>query len=464
MSKQTRSKLLGFAIAIAALLLIGFLPAESEAMSRAAWKYLGCFVFMLVLIISRAVPDWAAVLCTMAILVALKVAKVGEVTSQFATSTVWLCIGVFIMSIGINNSGFMKRLALWVLSKFPGTYAGQVTAMLLSGVIMSPIIPSSTAKTSMMAPFVVQVCEASGAERNSKQSLGLWFANFMGTNQLGMAFVSGSVYVALMLGFVGQSISWGRWFSLAVVWYVVCIILVYLFCRIFCKPTGEQKAANVEFIKEQYKALGQLSLKEKQGIIIVLVALILWLTQKKHGIDAGMIAILADVAFIACGLITPPEVGAKGMWTITLFVGGVLSVAGLMQSLGVSTWLAGILGPIFAPILSSPWLFVPALCILTYLLRFVIVSQSCSMAVMLAIFGPLLPNYGISTFVLVFVSWVSGTCWNVAYQNPATTGLIKMCDKALDYNTAAKGSYAYCVINLIAMLCSVPLWMAMGMC
>ena len=464
MSKETRTKLLGFAVAIAALLLIGFLPAESEAMTRAEWQYLGCFVFMLVLIISRAIPDWAAVLCTMAVLVASKVATVGQVTSQFATSTVWLCIGVFIMSIGINNSGFMKRLALWVLSKFPGTYAGQVTAMLLSGVIMSPIIPSSTAKTSMMAPFVVQVCEASGVERNSKQSLGLWFANFMGTNQLGMAFVSGSVYVALMLGFVGESLSWGRWFSLAVVWYVVCIILVYLFCRIFCKPTGEQKAANVEFIKEQYKALGKVSLKEKQGIIIVVVALILWLTQKKHGIDAGMIALLADVAFIACGLITPPEVGAKGMWTITLFVGGVLSVAGLMQSLGVSTWLAGILGPIFAPILSSPWLFVPALCILTYLLRFVIVSQSCSMAVMLAIFGPLLPEYGISTFVLVFVSWVSGTCWNVAYQNPATTGLIKMCDKALDYKTAAKGSYAYCVINLIAMLCSVPLWLAMGMC
>ena len=159
MSKNTKRTLLGFVVAIAALLLIAYLPTETEAMSRAAWQYLGCFVFMLVLIISRAIPDWAAVLCTMAVLVALKVATVAEVTSNFASSTVWLCIGVFIMSIGINNSGFMKRLALWVLTRFPGTYAGQVTAMLLSGVIMSPIIPSSTAKTSMMAPFVNQVCD-----------------------------------------------------------------------------------------------------------------------------------------------------------------------------------------------------------------------------------------------------------------------------------------------------------------
>lgn len=26
-----------------------------------------------------------------------------------------------------------------------------------------------------------------------------------------------------------------------------------------------------------------------------------------------------------------------------------------------------------------------------------------------------------------------------------------------------KGSYAYCIINLIAMTCSVPLWMALGL-
>ena len=77
MSKNTKRTLLGFVLAIAALVLIAYLPAETEQMSRAAWQYLGCFVFMLVLIISRAVPDWAAVLCTMAVLVALKVATVA---------------------------------------------------------------------------------------------------------------------------------------------------------------------------------------------------------------------------------------------------------------------------------------------------------------------------------------------------------------------------------------------------
>ena len=209
MSKAYKRTIIGVVISFAVMAAIALLPPETEMMSRQAWTYLGCFAFMLVAMISRALPDWAAVIAAMVLLCATKVGTVATVTSQFATSTVWLCIGVFIMSIGVNNSGIMKRLALWILTKFPGTYAGQVTAMMLAGVVTTPIIPSSSAKSSMMAPVINQVCEAVGIEKNSKQALGIWFANFMGTNQLGMAFVSGSVYVALMLGFVGYSITWG---------------------------------------------------------------------------------------------------------------------------------------------------------------------------------------------------------------------------------------------------------------
>ena len=68
----------------------------------------------------------------MVMLLVFKLGKVADVTVEFSGTTVWLCIGVLFMSVGINNSGFMKRLALWVLTKFPGTYRGQVTAMMLA--------------------------------------------------------------------------------------------------------------------------------------------------------------------------------------------------------------------------------------------------------------------------------------------------------------------------------------------
>lgn len=413
MSKDVRKKLLFVLLAIAVMLVIGFVPAETEAMSRTAWQYLGIFGLMLVLLITAALPDWATCLAVLALLVVFKIGTVSEVMSQFGSSTVWLVIGIFTLSIGLNNSGFLKRIALWIVTKFPGTYRGQVTAMFVSGLITAPLIPSSLAKTGVLSPLTAQVSEASGIEPSSKPALGIWTACFMPTYYFGCAFMSGSAYVALMIGFMGgMEFTWGSWFSALWPWLVVSIVLTYLFCSVICKPKQTTATFSTEFIKEQYKALGPMSKKEKQGIVILLVCLILWLTQSVHKIDAGMVALLGSAAMAFCGLITTPDLCAKGQWNLIIFIGALLGFSSFMSSTGASTWIAGLLGPIISPIISSPYIFVPCLCIITFLLRHVIVSQLCCLAIMLAIFGPLLPDAGISMFVLVLVEYMSGMIWN----------------------------------------------------
>lgn len=132
------------------------------------------------------------------------------------------------------------------------------------------------------------------------------------------------------------------------------------------------------------------------------------------------------MAFFAAGLLTAPEANAKGQWTLVVFIGGILSIAKFMNTTGVSAWLASLLGPIFAPIMSSPYIFVPCLCIITFALRYVIVSQTCMLTMMIAIFGPLMEAHGMSMFILVFVEWLCGTYWNTAYGNPSVVGFIKM--------------------------------------
>lgn len=463
MTKQTKKTLIVLLMAIAAMLLIAFLPPETEEMSRASWKYLGCFAFMLVTMIGQAFPDWACVLASMGLIVAMGAGSVTDVTSSFAGSTLWLIIGVFIMSIGINNSGIMKRIALWVLIKFPGTYIAQVAAMLLAGLITTPMIPSAFAKTSIMAPFTAQVSEALELKPNTNPALGLWYANFVCTYSLGNAFLSGSAFVALMIGYIGSTFTWGEWLSTTWLWYIVNIVLIFVFCAFICKPKSKGEEGNVEFLKEQYKALGPVSKKEKQASVIIVCALILWITQKMHGIDAGMVALIADVAFVACGLITAPEANAKGQWTLICFIGGVLSIAGMMNSNGVGNWIAGILGPIAAPFMSNPYIFVLFLIISTYLLRYIIVSQTCCLTIYVGLFAPLCAAAGINNFVVVFVVYMSSMLWNSAYMNPSVAGFVRMAgEKYVPYSLAAKGSYFWMIQNLAAMMLSVPVWMHLG--
>lgn len=235
------------------------------------------------------------------------------------------------------------------------------------------------------------------------------------------------------------------------------------FCAFICKPKSKGEEGNVEFLKEQYKALGPVSRKEKQASVIIVCALILWITQKIHGIDAGMVALIADVAFVACGLITAPEANAKGQWTLICFIGGVLSIAGMMNSNGVGNWIAGILGPIAAPFMSNPYIFVLFLIISTYLLRYIIVSQTCCLTIYVGLFAPLCAAAGINNFVVVFVVYMSSMLWNSAYMNPSVAGFVRMAgEKYVPYSLAAKGSYFWMVQNLAAMMLSVPVWMHLG--
>ena len=88
------------------------------------------------------------------------------------------------------------------------------------------------------------------------------------------------------------------------------------------------------------------------------------------------------------------------------------------------------------------------------------------LTMMIAIFGPLMEAHGMSMFILVFVEWLCGTYWNTAYGNPPSVVGFISDDwlKRVDYPCAQKASYAYMVITIIAMLASVPLWQAIGLC
>ena len=443
---------------------VAILPSETGEMTHTAWKFCGCFLFLILTLIFRTMTDYAAMLTTMAMLCVLKVCSFQTVATAFSSSTIWLCIGVFLMGVGINNSGIGRRTALKILMLFPGSYRGNMSAMLISGLITTPMIPSAMAKTALMAPIIGEVCKSINAKPGSKQALGIWFPNFMCTCQLGMAFVSGSTNTVLMLGFIGISYTWLQWAGLALVWFISSVLLTCIFCLVYCSPEEGQERETNTYLKEQYDSLGRIRKEEKQGFVILGSSLLLFLTQGIHGIPAEAVSLLAVAAFSCCGLISREEVSSKGMWTTIIFVGGMLGLSDLIQSLGIGDWIASVLDQLFPQLLQSSYLFVPLLCVIIYLMRYILAAPMCCAAVFIAVLSPVVEQYGISRFVMVFVVWTSCCCWNAPYTNPAYTALISMTNGAIDDTTAKRGSYAYCVINLIALLICVPYWRMLGMC
>lgn len=457
---------------------------EGSVLSAASFVYAGVFLAVIVLLLTGALADWVVVLgaSSLMILTDAVFRKIGIMAEPvftmpglfgaFSGSTVWLVIMVFALSAGIGKSGLLNRIAIAMLSVFPPTYTGAVVAMMCTGTVLSPLIPSVNAKVNILIPFATSTTEEMDIKPRSKGALGLFTACYLPAYLGGNAFLTGSVYVSVICGFItsyaaalgveGVDFNFVSWLVAASVWFVILLIGTFVFCAILCRP-AEKVEFSKTFFKDRLKEMGPMKRDEKIAAAILVIALLLWSTSSFHGMDTGMIGWAAICVMCATGLLAPSDFNTKIPWSLVVFIGSLLGMANYMSTLGWSEAIAGILGPILAPLVASPWIFVPFICIFTYLLRFLIIEQNTALVVVMAIFGGLMHAAGMNLYVIIFTEFMSSMCWTVPYMNPfamATLGVAG--GKYVTFPEMRKASILYMAINLIGCTASIPLWYALG--
>ncbi len=432
-----------------------------EGLDTIGMTYIGIFVAMLVALISNCLPTWATVFGAMALMVAFGIGSVAEVFSSFGGSIVWLMIAVFSFATGLQNSGLMTRLALKMLTIFPKNYFGQILSLMLAGLVVSPLIPSNNAKSNLLVPVATEMTQQVGYEKRSKAALGHLTAVFIPPYIGSHAFLTGSVNVAYMLGVIGLSFSWLGYLSMTWLWLVILLVGTFIFCMTYCKP-AEKLNIPEGYFEDKLKELGKIKKEEWIALVIVIVCLVFWIG---NFFDAGMVALLGSVAFCAFGILATKDFTSRIPWSLIMFIGALISIAGFMDTTGVSTWLASVLGPILSPVVSSVWVFVPVLLVITWILRAFIPAQGVVLVLLYSFFGPLLPDAGISLFVFGFVEYVGGNIWFNSYMNPFVLGALGMAgNEYVTIKEFKKSAIAYGVIELVAVMVSIPLWMGLGLC
>jgi DASS family divalent anion:Na+ symporter len=457
-----KRKVLFIGIAIALATCVSFIPPPGE-LTPEAMRFAGIFIAMIFVLISRVIADWLVVVSCTALLAITKVSTIPVLFASFHSTTLWLIIMVFALAAGIGNSGLLKRIGLKVLSFFPASYRGAVTALMASGLLVGPLIPSVNAKVNILIPISTAITEEMGLKEKSKGALGLFSATYLTVMLGGNAFITGSVYVAVMIGFIGANFTMGTWFIATSVWLVVLLVFTYIYCAHICKPE-ETKQYSKDYFKNLYKELGPMSNHEKITLGLLVVALVVWTTSSLTGIDTGMFGLLIVAVLIITNIMDASEFQTKVPWTLIVFIGCLLGMASMIAGLGWDVFIASILGGVLSPVVGNPWIFVGFLCIFTFLLRFVIIEQITCLLITIAIFGPFMEAAGISMFVLVFVQFMSSMVWNVPFQNPFPLATIQIAGgKYVTFNELRKTSVMYMVTCTVGMLASVPLWMQLGL-
>src|SRR5450830_201110 len=148
-------------VGIALALAIGFMNPP-EGLTRGAMWSLGLLAWAVVYWATKVFPDYVTGIIMVVIwIVGLKV-PANVALGAFSTSTMWLLMSALVFAAALIKTGLAKRISLWLLKVLPHSYRGQVLGTLLTGIVLSPVVPNGIAKVTMLGPISMDMAEQSG--------------------------------------------------------------------------------------------------------------------------------------------------------------------------------------------------------------------------------------------------------------------------------------------------------------
>lgn len=469
---MTKKQILGGIVGIAACVVIAMMaPPEglkvAEGMDpKKSMLGMGLLICTLIWMAARVMPEYIILLLFCSACAATGSLAFTQAFGPFSDTSYWLLVGALVLGAAVAHSGLLKRLTLLVMKVFPGTYLGQLLGITISGVAISPLIPSGTARLAVAGPVTKEIGHEMGLENKTKPMAGLFAALYTGFNCTSHVFLSASFLCYSMLKFMPEgytNVTWMDWFLWALPWSVTALGLTTVATYFYYKPT-EKIALDKSFIGKKIVELGEWKKGEKITMLILAVCLVLWMTERQHKISSAVVATIAICALMGLKVMGIQEFRSKVNWDILIYIGCMYEVGSALSVWGVTGWIGKVLGPVLNPFLTNPLMFVIVFVLIIYLTRFVVISWLGVMTVFSVLLAPLAIEAGMHPFIPCFIAYCSVNVFFFDFQNLPYVSAIGIVGDMVDHN---KNCVPYAIIwaaaNLVGFIVSIPFWKMMGM-
>lgn len=270
----------------------------------------GLFATSLFLWISETVPNYVTSMMLICGLILTGILKVKPAMATLGDPVIWLNISAFIMASAMIKTDLVKRVALWLILRF-GRNAGSIfITFLVINIILAAFVNATAAKAALMMPLFMVVCAvygAPGTDTTNNFARNLVLHNLLMINASCNAFMTGSganlLGVAILAG-AGVSIYYFDWFVAGLPLVIGFGLLAYVIGVRFVFPlTKEDRQPKLEggraALEKAYRDLGPFKVNELKASIVFLIVLVVWATDKIHGINATVVAMLGAIVMLA---------------------------------------------------------------------------------------------------------------------------------------------------------------------
>lgn len=358
------SLLSGISLSLAAYL---FNPFGLDAVAN---KAVAVAVLMITWWISEALPMPAVALIPLVLLPLLNISSMEEVAKAYSNPVIFLFMGGFMIGLAIEKWNLHKRIALSIVQK-TGTSGNHIILGFIIATAFLSMWLSNTATTMMMFPIALSVI----AVMKEHEQQGTSLANFSLVLMLVIAYASNIGGISTIIGtppnvafvaFIEKKYNYDIQF---IDWMMVCtpiaillLIALYVVLVKWMFPSRISNSAEAnQYINDEIKALGKMSVAEKRVLAIFVGTALLWISKDLLNqvgwfkLNDSMIALIGALFLFAAPagkptgnktlmLLTWSDT-SKMAWGILLLFGGGIALANSLEQVGVMAqvgkWLAG---------------------------------------------------------------------------------------------------------------------------
>jgi di/tricarboxylate transporter len=228
-------------------------------------------------------------------------------------------------------------------------------------------------------------------------------------------------------------------------------------------PSGDARVRSPSaMLHVQQAVLGRMSTHERIAGAVTAGLLIGFATQPLHGVDPAWVSVLAFVIMAGLGILTLDTLRAVN-WNTVLLLGVLTSMAQVVSTSKLDTWLAAELVGVVGALSAAPVLFVGGLALLCLALSLVLRWQAAVPLIILAL-APVARGAGIDPWVVAIIALTATNTFFLPYQSTIYLALFTGGgSKLFSHAQVRPVAFAYAVLTVAGLVISVPIWHAMGL-
>ena len=451
-------------VAAAAGLSVVLLPAPPQ-LSTVAQRVLGILVFTAIMWAAQVLNNGVTSVLMMGLLMVAGV-RPPLALSGFSGGAYWVLVVVLFYGCAMKKTGLAQRVSYYILSLFPASYPGILSAFFLIGFVLALGIPSMTVRTAIMVPIAWAMIQSLGLPARSRGSALILLTTVEMAVVPGLAFLTGSLNGPVVVAAFDAkhlTFTWGAYAQVLTLPTLLLCGLILWANQIFLRPEAPLTQSG-NFAKEHLKALGSFRGQELITAAVVIVSIALWATDRYHHIPSFVVGIFALGIFALSGIIKDEDISTGVSWTLMLFLGGIFGLANVIQEYKVANWLAGFFVPIAQHLIFSSVVVLVAAALLMLAFRFLDPSAFIAIPVIFLSISDVTSKAGIPPLVLMAALLLTSAPFWLSYQNFwLAMGEAVTANQAFTARERVRLATVYGVLALATVAISIPYWKLIGL-